>query len=388
MDANPDPGPSGSLDRRVRAKQALQRSSATLLLLLAPRVLAQPASARDTAAQSAAPQRLPRYHHTAFSWEHSATTETLGVGADPQTSNPTYEMGFSAKPRYYLYEAAWALSLRGDIGLYREFTDSDATTRRGEWSVSDAEVALVYSRRLGSDAAASGTAIEFRPAALVLPTSKASFASGRYFALGTLLAATHTTPLLVGRVRPEVLATFRLAAGYSHWFARATVPTSSELDRVRLTPEGRSVAGDQLSGAGLVRHQLSLSARFGLALGEHLAWTSDAAIQPAWKYELKDEVAICGTIDTGCTQVALSSNDTRYLLRTQFNTEVSLALPRGFSIGVGYSNVAAQIGADGRRRGFFYSPTATFYAALSFVPHEFVTPAPRTATAPSRFAHF
>ena len=48
--------------------------------------------------------KLPAYHHSVFSWEHHVSTETVGIGDDPQSSNPTYTMGLSAKTRYYLQD--------------------------------------------------------------------------------------------------------------------------------------------------------------------------------------------------------------------------------------------------------------------------------------------
>jgi len=129
-------------------------------------------------------------------------------------------------------------------------------------------------------------------------------------------------------------------------------------------------------------------ARFRLAFGEAVLWTTDAALQPAWKYSIPDKVEICGVVATGCTSVVASPNDTRYVVRTQLNTEVSVRLTRGFSLDFGYENVAQQLGADGRRRSFFYSPDARFYAAVSFVPHELESPPKRTASAPIGLPRF
>jgi hypothetical protein len=274
------------------------------------------------------------------------------------------------------------LSVRADGGLYTELTNSDNTARRGEWSFVDTDLSLVYARRFLGDANTRGTLAEVRPLMLTLPTSKVSLDSGRYFAAGALVGVNHATPLLPGRIKPDLAATTRLAVQYQRWFARATVPTNPSLERVRLTPEGRALPGDQLSGASLTRDQLSLSARLRLSFGESVLWTTDFGFQPAWKYDVADQVELCGVVATGCTTVEVGADDQRYMVRTQFNTEVSFRLARSLSLEVGYGNATAQIGPDGRRRGVFYSPDASFYASLTFTPHELLTTDSGSASLP------
>lgn len=342
---------------------------------------AQAPQPTDSPAPAPAPvdpelQELPAYHHSIFSWEHAVTTQTVGVGDTPQSTNPTYTMGFVAKTRYYLLDdtpAGKHFSLRLDGGLYREFTNSDTTTKRGEWTLSDTDLAAVYAWRFRGPADTDGTFAEVRPLTLTLPTAKASFDSGRYFAPGALLGLINVSPLLRGKVRPEISSLLRLALGYKRWFARATVPTNASLERVRLTPDGRSLPGDSLSGASLVRDQLELSLRARFDFGTDVYWTTDFAFSPAWKYSVQNDVALCGVVLTGCAHVQVSPDDSRYLVQTQFNTEVSVRVMPSLSVEVGYGNAANQLGVDGRRRGFFYSPSAVFYASVSFMPHELVS---------------
>lgn len=322
-------------------------------------------------------ENLPAYHHSIFSWEHAVTTQTVGVGDTPQSANPTYIMGFVAKTRYYLLDdtpAGKHFSFRLDAGLYREFTDSDATTKRGEWTFSDTELASVYARRFRGPADTDGTLAEVRPLTLTLPTSKGSYSAGRYFAAGTLLGVTNVAPLLQGKVKPEISSLVRLAVGYKRWFARATVPTNNSLERVRLTPDGRTLPGDSLSGSSLVRDQIDLTARLRLDFGKDVVWTTDFAFSPAWKYPVQNDIQLCGVVLTGCTNVQVSPDDSRYLVRTQFNTELSVRVAPSISVELGYGNTTGQLGPDGRRRGFFYSPDATFYASVSFTPHELAIP--------------
>lgn len=366
---------------------------AALCLLSAPAGAQVAPSADQGVAKQAEPavEKLPAYHHSLFSWEHSATTQTLGVGTTPQSSNPTYTMGFVAKTRYYLLDdeaRGRFFSLRLDGGLYREFTSSDATTRRGEWDFSDTALAAVYGQRVRGAKSTDGSLLELRPLTLNLPTSKASFESGRYFAPGVLVGITNVSPLLAGKVEPQISSLVRFAIGYERWFARATVPTNPSLERVRLTPDGRSLPGDSLSGASLVRDQLEASLRLRFDFGQRVYWINDFAASGGWKYDVQRDVQLCGVVLTGCANVRVSDDDSRYLVATAFSTEVSVAIAKGFSIEVGYGNASLQIGADGRRRGFFYSPDAVFFTSVSLLPHELASPTKQIAAHPPASRRF
>lgn len=336
---------------------------------------AQAAPPADTGAQPPPPaedEKLPAYHHSIFSWEHTVTAATLGVGDKPQSSDPTYTMGFVAKARYYFIDD----NLKGEHlrtglegGLYREMTNSDSTTQRGEWGFSDTYVPLRYSWRFQGPADTDGMLAQVGPA-VTLPTSKVSYDSGRYFAPSVLAGVAHAAPLFRGKL--EHFSTAEVfSVEYARWFARATVPTNPSLERVRLSPDGRSLPSDALSGSSLVRDQLTFSARWRLSFSEDVLWTNDLAFVPAWKYNVQEHV--CVTVATGCADVGTSEDDSRYFVRTSFNTEVSVRIMKGFSLDVGYGNVANQLGQDGRRRSFFYSPEAVFYASVSFFPHELAT---------------
>ena len=87
-------------------------------------------------------------------------------------------------------------------------------------------------------------------------------------------------------------------------------------------------------------------------------------------YNVQNDVMLCGVVLTGCTDVTVSENDSRFLMRTVFSTEVSVRIAKGISVELGYGNSANQLGRDGRRRSFFYGPEAVLYASVSFMPHE------------------
>jgi hypothetical protein len=343
-------------------------------------VLAQEADRADPTPVDEPAQKRPAYYGSFLFWEHNVSAETVGVGNDVQSRNPSYTMGLGAKARWYLLDQPGRrLSLRGDVGVYREFTNSDSTTKRGETSPSDTELALSYSTRIRGAADSDGTLLELRPLTLVLPTSRASFNAGRYFAAGAVVGVSHVGPLLKDRFKPELGSVLSFMAGYKRWFARATVPTNPSFELVRVTSDGRSAPTDQLSGSSLIRDELSFIGRWALSFGDLVTWTTDFGLQPAWKYDVADQVDICGVVATGCTTVELGEDDSRYLLRTLFNVELAFELVKSLSLAVGYANVANQLGPDGRRRGMFYSPDASFYAGLAFTPHELATKPKRSA---------
>jgi hypothetical protein len=378
------------------ARPLLLQASLGLLgcALWSPPAAAQAPSAptADKGVTAAQPENeeLPAYHHTILAWQNQVSAQTLGVGDTPQSYNPTYTMSFLAYTRYYLVDntpKGEHFSLRLDAGLTREFTNNDATTRRGEWSFLDTDISAVYVRRFVGSSDVDAMFAELRPLTLVLPTSKLSYDSGRYFSLGALAGLIHLTPLLHGRVGTEISSTERIAIGYRRWFARATVPTNESLDRVRLTPDGVTLPSDALSGSSLVRDELDLSGRIRLAFGENVLWTTDVGFAPAWKYDVQDHVNLCGVVATGCADVQVAPNDSRYVVRTELNTEVSVRVARAFSVDLGYGNVSNQLGPDGRRRSLFYSPQAVFYLSLSFFPHELAAAhrqVAERAAAPSR----
>ncbi len=154
-------------------------------------------------------------------------------------------------------------------------------------------------------------------------------------------------------------------AEYGYLFTNEQVPTNSNLERIRLDPDGRSIVSDQLSGATFARHAAGFGASALLQVHKRALWTTAFEIRPAWKYPVSHDVQICGVVLTGCTRPSgISDPRTRSVL-TYFSTDVWFTFTDTLSLTLGYANLTAQLGPDGRRRSVFYSPDATFYATLS-----------------------
>jgi hypothetical protein len=246
--------------------------------------------------------------------------------------------------------------------VFREFTNSDTTTNRGEWSFADSALLLAYTRLLASDGDFK-TDLSIRAPSLVFPTSKVSANSGRYLSLGASVGASQQVPIL-GTKDSDVMQTvaFNGAVGYSHWFSRATTPTNNDLDRVRLDPEGRSVPGDQVSSAAFAKHQMTFTVGADLGIHERVTWSNNFSWRPQWKYEFDDSQQICN-VATGCATAGTASEQepTSHTVITLFESEVSVKIVDELDIALGYNNLTLQLGANGERRNVFYSPDSRVY---------------------------
>ena len=312
----------------------------------------------------AKPPAAPVYRESKLDLEQSVTTQTLGVGTDYQSENPTYDLSLAFRPRFYYYDTPderETLSLRAVAAVGREFTNSDSTTQRGEVAFSDVELWNAYTRRPW-DRDGYITEVGLRLPMVVLPTSKISYRSGKILGLGTLLAVLQTFPLLENDRVPQLLRVM-VAAGYTYNFSRAIVATNSDFGRVRMDPDGVSLPSDQLNGAAQAEHQLTFRFVGELFFTENLKFLNDLIIRPVWKYALP-ETEVCGVVDTGCTTPSRLDDATRQTVITEFKSELGYDFGK-FGVGVGYANLALQLGPDGKRRSPLYSPDARFYFTLS-----------------------
>jgi len=338
-------------------------------------VAAEPTSPPPAGVGRAEP--LP-WRGTRLVWSQSLTTQTVGIGSDRQTLNPTWEHGYTVRPRYYLYgDGEQVLSVRAEVGVFRELTNSDTTTRRGEWSLTDALLYAAYARLLFEsgmvgpapatpDAILLSTAPEYLTALvlhlprLTLPTSTVSRHNGTRVGLGALIGLAQSVPVLGLESAVLPAADFEVVLGYQHLFTEATEPTASDLNRVRLTPDGASVPGDQLGAVPFAAHQLTVSLGGTLYLARRVSLTSTLGWRPSWKYTFDEDQEICGVVDTGCTVIGTTHDRRGYAVVTEFSAGVGVRPLRAVGVGLGYTNVSLQLGPDGMRRNLLYSPDARF----------------------------
>jgi hypothetical protein len=350
--------------------QIVRLTAALAALSVASAAAAEPAPAHDRGAAATPAGDLAKdeaplpWHGTLFFWEHAVGTQTIGIGQDYQSSNPTYEMTFRLAPRYYFVEnKAMSVSARADIRLLREFTNSDTTTERGEWTFLDTELWLAEVATL-SGAKAHHSELIFRAPLLVLPTSKVSYDSGRTLGLGLGVGLDQKVPLRGegADVLPSLMLRPRLT--YTYQFASAIVATSDEIDRVRLDPDSRALPSDQLTGSALAQHQVNATLRVDTTITEQLGLVTEFGMRYARRYALPESVELCGVLATGCASVPSSSDRSRWGVQTLFAVSLGYSPLDYLEIGLTYGNLAPQLGEDGRRRNVFYSPYAQ--AALDF----------------------
>jgi hypothetical protein len=331
-------------------------------LLAGPKDTAAPLT--RTTLPGVQPTTLP-WHDTYFYWDNAVSTNTLGVGQSYLSRDPVYELTLGLRPRYYFVDDAdESISVRADLGVVTERTNSDTTTEQGEWSATDFELygAFAYELRRSSD---DITELSLRLPRVILPSSRISYDSGKILGLGTRVALREDVAL-EGRSE-KFFPNLELFAKveYDHQFTRAETPTNSGLERIRLDPEGHSFTSDQLSGATFAHDAVDFGVAASLHVHQDVLWTTSADIRPAWKYPVDRQVEVCGVVSTGCTQPSGIDNPQTRSVLTYFTSAVLVTLNDTFGLSFGYANLTAQLGPDGRRRGVFYSPDARFYGTLS-----------------------
>ena len=89
---------------------------------------------------------------------------------------------------------------------------------------------------------------------------------------------------------------------------------------------------------------------------------------------------VCNAL-TGCT-VPLDVNDPqRFGVSTYLDAYLDvLAFEHSLKVSVGYENITGQLGVNGERRSFFWSPDAKLYLKLEFQP-DFLVKKPAGVTA-------
>ena len=331
---------------------------------VAPRVDRRPLE--PSPKKSAEPEREESpWRGSTLSWNNSATTETFGVGEDVQSENPTYEMAFGLAPRYTFWRAEGDLprtvSAGARLELIREFTNSDSTTRRGEWMLSNLVVAPQYShgfyKRDGYE-----TSMFFRAPALSFPTSKASSSNGTILGLGASLGAAQKLPLL--GEDSSVLQSLGLTGrmGFEHVFRRTTTPTNPDIERERMGPDGETLPNDQLSGRAFTEREIVLGLGATIGIHERVRFTNLFEWHLAWKYRFEENTRI--DLATGEITADRVENPDQFGVITLFASEVGVTITKELDIEVGYQNLAPQIGPDAERRSVFYSPNARFSLTL------------------------
>jgi hypothetical protein len=273
--------------------------------------------------------------------------------------------------------------VRGQLWAGIELTNSDTSTRRGEFLLEDTLLSLVPEHAFVKDGEYL-TDLTLSLPRLELPTSKASYQSGRILVLGVRALLLQAFPL---REKSSFLQRGHVAlrAGYGYQFARAIVPERSTLNQLRMDDEGRSVSNDQLGGAALAEHAWLIHGILGADVWRDvIAVEGELGIDPSYKFALAKASPICTAL-TGCVQPRDVADPQRLGVATTLDVYVEVKSWGGaLKTSLGYENVTGQLGPDGERRSVFWSPDAKFYLKAELQPDLFAQRPTSTAARASR----
>ncbi|MEP6653784.1 MAG: hypothetical protein ABJA82_10515 [Myxococcales bacterium] len=301
------------------------------------------------------------WHGSTLLFDQSVTTQTVGVGADYQSANPTYEWWVALKPRYFVYETrATAVSVNLWANLFLELTNSDTTTRRRETVIGPTYLWASYARTLGARRGYK-TTFTVGPR-LTIPTDKVARNSGQIVGAGGTIGLTQAFPLRGTSARALRGARLSVGAIYNHPFVRATTGVNDDLRWTRQDVGGRPIFSDQLTGAALVQHALNASFSAELDVLPRLNVSASYVLLNAWLYPPNG--SDCVAIRTGCDLPIEVANPTTFRVSTWATAAVTYEVVDDLSVSLGYYNLASQIG-DGTHRNPLWSPAARFFLSVT-----------------------
>lgn len=299
---------------------------------------------------------------TTFTWTHSITTTTLGVGRDNISDDAdSYAWDFVLAPQLYLLDLPDdKIFATAEAGVSVEWTDSDTTTTKHEPQFRDTQLGVGYQRNIftsdDKEWSTKGT-VRLR---YTFPTSKISIEQGRYGVISPSLSFTQVLRLLGSKA--DGLNNLTVVAGltYSHLFSRSFNPTNPDLERQRQNASGASIFSDQLSYRSFDIDRLIPAATFILPLYKDLSLTTAFRLIGRFRHDFKGsdcEIIVMGE----CQKAERLSDRATYLTDSTFDISLSQPIYDMFQLNVGYNNETLTIGEDGKARNVFYSPGAQFY---------------------------
>lgn len=308
---------------------------------------------------------------TAFTWNQSATTTALGIGRDNiGDDGDYYGWDFSFKPNYTIWDAKpHKFSVNADLGWETELTNSPSTTTERETLFKDLQLGTRYGITLYETGGAenkdyvTGGNLSLR---FGLPTSKASSNSGKYLTTSLGAGLSQKIPLLGKGAAGLNDLSIGVSFGWTHLFSRATTATNDDLDRPRQNLGGKSFESDQLSSRAFAHDGLSWGATLGFPVVGDLSFSSAARLTSRYTYTFSEDVCV-ETFSGECleTSQGLQNEPTNNAATTLLDVSLSYPIFEVVEVALGYANISGQLGEDGLRRNFFYSPDAQFYLDIT-----------------------
>jgi hypothetical protein len=324
---------------------------------------ATPASKEKGAGQEGVAEEAPSpWAGSILIFDQSATTQTIGLGKDYQSYDPTYELWFALKPRYKFYDdGTTTMSVGAWANLYLELTNSDTTTTRREPLLGPTLVTGSVGRKLFENGEYK-TSMSIGPR-LGLPTDKESRAAGRYFSLGASGGVTQSVPIN-GKDAPSFnTLRFELSTIYGHAFNNSTTSWDPNLNQPRQDISGRLISDNQLGGSMAVHDALSL--RFGAdaQLTPKLDFGVAYVLAYSWHYA---PPAIAGVQTAiGVVVPETIDNPTSLSVSPWAIASLDYDVLDEMTLSIGYYNKTNQIGPDGQRRSPLWSPDARVFLSVT-----------------------
>jgi hypothetical protein len=343
--------------RALRAAALAAAVAAAAAGLVAPR-----AAPAQEAALSDREQPGVRWHGSTLSFDQSATTQTLGLGADYQSADPVYEWWLAFRPRYFLYERGpHAVSVNLWANLYYELTNSDTTTRLHELLLGPTYLwgswAVVLRERGGYR-----TSISTGPR-FTIPTDKGARDSGQILGVGASAAASQTFPLRGRGVRLLRGARLGFSAVGSHPFARSSSPVNGDIHQLRMDLSDNLIVSDVLRGPMNTRTTLNLAFSGEVQLARRLDFSASYVLVNRWVYPVSSD-PYRGEATGPVTPLGIDDPQT-YGVTTWLTAALGWEALDELTVSLGYYNLANQIGPDGTRRSPFWSPSARAFLTLT-----------------------
>lgn len=302
---------------------------------------------------------------TTLTFDQSATTQTVGIGEDYQSSNPVYEWWFRFAPRYVLYENGTdTISAQAAVNVYHEFTNSDSTTYRNETLLGPTTLYLQYGRPLYREGEWV-TSLSVAALRMTLPTDKVARNSGQVLGLGSSVSVNQSIPINGRSASTFNSARVGALAIYNHPFTKATNAINPDLKRYRQDLDGRTFESDVLRAGMLPNHQLNLAFTAGLQITPKLSFNGSYYIMHTWAYRPPGACITPQGASTGSICLPTNDDAPNFRVGTWLMASVDYDLFDEVSLSLGYYNLANQIGPDGQRRSPLWSPSARFYFSVT-----------------------
>jgi hypothetical protein len=315
-------------------------------------------------AKAKQPEKLP-WHGSVFFVDQSATTQTVGLGGDYQSRNPTYELWYSFRPRYYVYESDLdSINLQMRLQASQELTNNDSTTKNHEFLIGDTWFLASYDRTLYKDKDVGlATKLSLGPR-FILGTSKTSSRRGKIGEVGAAVGLQQQLPLAGPKsdVFPTMVGRGSLA--YTKGLNRCTTACNPDFEYTRQDTGGRTFVSNQLSGSAMVNHQLIADIGTDFQIFDKLGLSLDYIWVMQWMYPVGDQNGTVGTT-TGAAQPGVEQDPQNYRVGPWFATELDYDLIDEVGLSLGYYNYTNQLGPDGTRRNPLWSPDARVFFTIT-----------------------